>query len=92
MHYIEVKGQAAIGAVELSVNEWLKAEQLGADYWPYVVTEAVQSPSLWRIAYPSRRSCPKCATGWPRKVGIGWLNRRLTIERSKRHACYLHQP
>jgi len=27
MRYVEVKGRASIGAVELSANEWLKAEQ-----------------------------------------------------------------
>ncbi|MCL4302335.1 MAG: DEAD/DEAH box helicase [Anaerolineae bacterium] len=55
VRYIEVKGRAATGAVELSANEWLKAEQLGLDYWLYVVTEAVQSPSLHRVQDPAHR-------------------------------------
>ena len=29
VRYIEVKGRAGVGAVEISENEWLKAEQLG---------------------------------------------------------------
>ncbi len=53
--YIEVKGRAATGAVELSANEWLKAEQLGLDYWLYVVTEAVQLPSLHLVQDPAHR-------------------------------------
>jgi hypothetical protein len=36
VRYIEVKGRAGQGAVELSENEWLKAEQLGGDYWRYI--------------------------------------------------------
>lgn len=55
VRYIEVKGRAATGAVELSANEWLKAEQLGADYWLYVVTEAIQSPSLHLVQDPAHR-------------------------------------
>jgi superfamily II DNA or RNA helicase len=55
VRYIEVKGRAATGAVELSANEWLKAEQLGLDYWLYVVTEAVRSPSLHLVQDPAHR-------------------------------------
>jgi hypothetical protein len=55
VRYIEVKGRAAAGAVELSANEWLKAEQLGQDYWLYIVTGAVQSPSLHRVQDPFHR-------------------------------------
>ncbi|MBU1750065.1 MAG: DUF3883 domain-containing protein, partial [Chloroflexi bacterium] len=55
VRYIEVKGRAGVGAVELSANEWLKAEQLGADYWLYIVTDAVRAPALHRIQDPARR-------------------------------------
>ncbi len=55
IRYVEVKGRAGVGAVELSANEWLKAEQLGLDYWLYVVTEAVQSPSLHLVQDPTHR-------------------------------------
>jgi len=46
VRYIEVKGRAGVGAVELSANEWLKAEQLGADYWLYIVTDAQVAVAL----------------------------------------------
>jgi hypothetical protein len=55
IRYIEVKGRAAVGAVELSANEWLKAEQLGEDYWLYIVTDATSSPSLYRVQDPAHR-------------------------------------
>jgi superfamily II DNA or RNA helicase len=55
IRYIEVKGRAAEGAVELSANEWLKAEQLGADYWLYIVTDALSVPGLYLVQDPTRR-------------------------------------
>jgi hypothetical protein len=55
IRYVEVKGRAGEGAVELSANEWLKAEQLGEDYWLYIVTDALISPSLHRVQNPARR-------------------------------------
>jgi hypothetical protein len=55
VRYIEVKGRAATGAVELSANEWLKAEQLGQAYWLYVVTDALRSPSLHPVQDPAHR-------------------------------------
>jgi superfamily II DNA or RNA helicase len=53
--YIEVKGRAGVGAVELSENEWLKAEQLGADYWLYIVVDALQAPDLYVVQDPAHR-------------------------------------
>jgi superfamily II DNA or RNA helicase len=55
VRYIEVKGRAGIGAVELSENEWLKAEQLGDAYWLYVVTDALASPALHAVQDPAHR-------------------------------------
>jgi superfamily II DNA or RNA helicase len=55
MRYIEVKGRAGVGAVELSANEWLKAEQLGEDYWLYIVTDALSSPILHLVQDPAHR-------------------------------------
>jgi superfamily II DNA or RNA helicase len=55
VRYIEVKGRAGVGAVELSENEWLKAEQLGEDYWLYVVTDALDAPALHPVQDPARR-------------------------------------
>jgi len=53
--YIEVKGRAGVGAVELSGNEWLKAEQLGEAYWLYIVTDALTLPSLHVVQDPAHR-------------------------------------
>jgi hypothetical protein len=55
VHYVEVKGRAGEGVVELSANEWLKAEQLGADYWLYIVADALQAPALYVVQDPAHR-------------------------------------
>ncbi len=52
IRYIEVKGRAGIGGVELSEREWLTAENLGDDYWLYIVTSAKANPSLRIIRNP----------------------------------------
>ena len=55
VRYIEVKGRAGVGAVELSENEWLKAEQMGEAYWLYIVTDALTSPGLHVVQDPAHR-------------------------------------
>ena len=55
VRYVEVKGRAGVGAVELSENEWLKAEQLGEAYWLYIVTDALKAPALYLVQDPARR-------------------------------------
>ncbi len=50
--YIEVKGRAGIGGVELSEREWLTAENMGQDYWLYIVTDAKTQPALQIIRNP----------------------------------------
>ena len=50
---IEVKGRAAIGAVEVSDNEWAKACNLRGSYWLYVVFNcASDRPELHRVQDP----------------------------------------
>jgi superfamily II DNA or RNA helicase/DNA-binding XRE family transcriptional regulator len=50
---IEVKGRAAIGEVELSENEWVKACNLRERYWLYVVYNCASSrPRLLRVQDP----------------------------------------
>ncbi len=50
---IEVKGRAAIGDVELTENEYIKACNLRDRYWLYVVYECTKSaPRLLRIHDP----------------------------------------
>jgi len=55
VRYIEVKGRAGVGAVELSGNEWLKAEQLGEAYWLYIVTDALTAPGIHVVQDPAHR-------------------------------------
>jgi len=55
VRYVEVKDRAGVGAVELPANEWLKAEQLGEDYWLYVVADALSAPALNLVQDPAHR-------------------------------------
>ncbi len=59
VRYVEVKGRAGVGAVELSENEWLKAEQLGEEYWLYIVTDALSAPELYMLPNPRARLDPQ---------------------------------
>jgi superfamily II DNA or RNA helicase len=52
--YIEVKGRAGIGGVELSEREWLTAENMGEDYWLYIVSDTKTHPMLKVIRNPVR--------------------------------------
>jgi len=54
MRYIEVKGRAGVGGVELSEREWLTAENMGEDYWLYIVTDVKTHPTLTIIRNPVR--------------------------------------
>ena len=72
VRYIEVKGRAAQGGVELSENEWLKAEQLGDDYWLYMVVACKTSPVLYVIRDPAHRL--------PREAVIPRVRYRVTRE------------
>jgi hypothetical protein len=52
---IEVKGRAGIGRVELTWSEFGKSEELGDDYWLYVVLDCAQpSPRLYRVQNPHK--------------------------------------
>ncbi|MGQ9910684.1 MAG: helicase-related protein [Candidatus Flexifilum sp.] len=55
IRYIEVKGRAGVGGVELSEREWLTAENLGEDYWLYIVADAKTNPTLSIIRDPAHR-------------------------------------
>lgn len=51
--HIEVKGRSGRDAIQLEVNEWKQACNLGASYWLYVVFDcATPSPSLVRVRDP----------------------------------------
>ena len=51
---IEVKGRAGVGRVELTWSEFAKSQELGDDYWLYVVLDCTQpSPRLYRVRNPA---------------------------------------
>ena len=52
---IEVKGRAGVARVELTWSEFAKSQELGGDYWLYVVLDCAQSePRLYRVQDPAR--------------------------------------
>jgi superfamily II DNA or RNA helicase len=52
---IEVKGRAGTGVVELTWSEFAKAQELGPDYWLFVVLDcASAAPRLYRVQDPAR--------------------------------------
>lgn len=53
IRYIEVKGRADVGGVELSEREWLTAENYGPNYWLYIVTHARTNPQVHPIQDPT---------------------------------------
>jgi hypothetical protein len=57
--YIEVKARAAVGPVALTQNEWFKAGRFGADYYLYVVLNAVTQPELYIIQDPAANLQPE---------------------------------
>lgn len=52
---IEVKGRAGVGRVELTWSEFAKSQELGDDYWLYVVLDCTQpAPRLYRVRNPAK--------------------------------------
>ena len=52
---IEVKGRAAVTRVELTWSEFAKSQELGDDYWLYVVLDCSQAnPRLYRVQNPAK--------------------------------------
>ncbi len=56
---IEVRGRAGEGAVRLSPNEWMKAEQLGETFWLYIVVNCASQPHLWVMNDPASKLEPE---------------------------------
>jgi len=53
---VEVKGRMRGQPVQLTTNEWYKAQQLGETYWLYVVWDPLgTTPELVRIQNPAAR-------------------------------------
>jgi len=55
VRYIEVKGRARVGEVELTENEWAQARNHPDRYWLYVVYNCETTPVLRRIKDPAGR-------------------------------------
>jgi hypothetical protein len=52
---IEVKGRAGVARVELTWSEFAKSQELGDDYWLYVVLDCgLAEPRLYRVQDPAR--------------------------------------
>jgi SNF2 family DNA or RNA helicase len=52
---IEVKGYAKGTSIQLTVNEWYKAQQLAETYWLYVIWDPLEQPELVRIHNPAMK-------------------------------------
>ena len=57
--YIEVKARSEFRGVALTQNEWDQAEQLGVDYFLYVVLNAGTEPKHYIIENPAERTHPE---------------------------------
>lgn len=59
--YIEVKGRAGDGDVQLTENEWTMARRLGSDCWLYVVTGArsLETAKVHAIHDPASKLSPE---------------------------------
>ncbi len=53
VRYIEVKGRARVGGIELTENEWAQAQNHPDRYWLYVVYNCETTPVLRRIKDPA---------------------------------------
>lgn len=61
--FIEVKGRATVGDVELTENEWIAACNLGDRFWIYAVFNcATSQPQLLRIQDPFKKLIVKTKT------------------------------
>ncbi len=59
VRYIEVKGRARTGGVELTENEWLQARNHPERYWLYVVYHCDSSPVLRCVKDPAGQGMGK---------------------------------
>lgn len=55
IRYIEVKARAVQGEIVLTQNEWFKSQNLGDDYYLYVVFNTSKSPTLHIIQNPAEK-------------------------------------
>jgi len=72
VRYIEVKAHRTTGPLVLTANEWLMAKRLGAEYWLYVVDNALTAPALHAIQDPASKLLPQEVMGVVRYVVNNW--------------------
>ncbi len=53
--YIEVKTRATTGDIELTPNEWMKANRFKESYWLYIIENASTNPTLYIINNPAEK-------------------------------------
>ena len=76
---IEVKGRAGVARVELTWSEFAKSQELGDDYWLYVVLDCAQpEPRLYRVRNPAR----SLAGAWEPSLDVRYRRRPRTRYRS----------
>jgi hypothetical protein len=78
---IEVKGRAGIGRVELTWSEFAKCQELGDDYWLYVLLDCAQpEPRLYRVQNPAQA----LAAAWQPSLDVRYrVEPEPVIEASK---------
>ncbi len=72
VRYIEVKAHRTTGPVVLTLNEWLMARRLGADYWLYVIEDALADPVVYPIQNPAAKLQPREVVEVVRYVVTDW--------------------
>ena len=79
---IEVKGRAGVGRVELTWSEFAKSQELGDDYWLYLVLDCAEpSPRLYRVRNPAKT----LAGAWEPSLDVRYrVDPEPVIEASKR--------
>jgi len=78
---IEVKGRGGVGRVELTWSEFAKSQELGDDYWLYVVLDCSQAmPRLYRVQNPAKA----LAAAWEPSLDVRYrVDPEPVIEASK---------
>lgn len=79
--YIEVKARAGIGAVTLTLNEWVMANRLGGEYWLYVVERAADNPVLYLIQDPAANLKPEEEIEIVRYVVRDWRDKAFRTKK-----------
>jgi superfamily II DNA/RNA helicase len=80
---IEVKGRAGVATVELTWSEFAKSQELGEDYWLYVVLDCAQpNPRLYRVHNPAKA----LAASWQPSLDVRYRVRPEPVIEASRGA------